>query len=81
MEKVVPKLNTLYARLEYSPFTTIVSMLNFYVNIHYDEIDSGFGIIAWFKRFFNPHTCNRSLFRFINYSLFLRPRQEIFNHF
>ena len=60
-ENMVPmELGTTFARLGCSPFTTMGSTLNFYVNGHYDDADSGFGVISWFERFFNPTKCTMS---------------------
>jgi len=75
-ERMVPNLGTSYVRLGSSPFTTMASTLNFFVISHYDETDSGLGIIAWFDKYFNPSTCRRSLFRLIDYGLFIRPKQR-----
>jgi len=72
---MVPNLDTSYARLGSSPFTTMASTLNFFVSSHYDETNNEFGIIAWFDKYFNPSTCRRSLFRLIDYGLFIRPKQ------
>jgi len=74
-ENMVPNLGTSYARLGFSPFTTMASTLDFYVSPHFDETDSGYGVIAWFERFFNPSICRRSLFRYIDYGIFIKPKQ------
>jgi len=51
------------------------------VSSHYDETDSGFGIIAQFDKYFNPSICRQSLFRLIDYGLFIRPKQGTLNDF
>jgi hypothetical protein len=75
LECIVPhSVGTCASRVGHTPFTTMGTSLNYFVQEHDDKKDTGHAVISWFEKDYQDGF-QRSVFRFRDFGVFFRPRQ------
>jgi hypothetical protein len=75
LECIVPhSVGTCASRVGHTPFTTMSTSLNNFVQEHDDKKDTGHAVISWFEEDYQDGF-QRPVFRYRDFGVFFRPRQ------